>query len=231
MSISAPGGQQQVAVDLARVRLLRAFVHDRLAVEHAAALVGGDAAVVLQAGGLDRAMVDVDVRVEVPRAVGQEHAGHFGAAARPSRLTLTSRRASERAELRVPHHEAWRSRRRGLRSARCGRRARPGAAGGTRVRCAPAPSSMSSTALVKCSCAPSSTWSSSRRARLPGGHAHGDAGARKSRAGARGQQRELQDVVALLASRQWTAAAGRCVKCGIERCEAFGAAAGRGRSS
>ncbi len=36
-----------------------------------------------------------------------------------------------------------------------------------RVRCAPAPSSMSSTALVKCSCAPSSTWSISRRARLP----------------------------------------------------------------
>ena len=57
-------------------------------------------------------------------------------------------------------------------------------------------------------------------------HAHGDAGARKSRAGARGYQRQLHDVVAPLASRsgqQQRAGGKRCV----ERCEAFSAAAGK----
>ena len=53
-------------------------MHHGLAVEDAAALVGGDSAVILQARGLDRAMADVDVRVEVARTVGQENARDFG---------------------------------------------------------------------------------------------------------------------------------------------------------
>ncbi len=99
-------GQQQVAVDLARVRLLRADVHDRLAIEHAAALVGGDAAIVLQAGRIDGAVVDQDVRIEVARAVGEENPGDLAVRRAPIETDVGVEPCERCAELRVAHDEA-----------------------------------------------------------------------------------------------------------------------------
>ena len=58
-------GEQQVAARLARVGLLRARPDDDLAVEHAAATLAGDAAIVLVAGRVRGCVIDRRVRIQV----------------------------------------------------------------------------------------------------------------------------------------------------------------------
>ena len=95
-------GQQQVLVRQLRVAAVGAGADQDAAMERRAAAAGAEAAPEQVAARVARDVVDAQARVEVARAVGQQHAvGDAAARLSPCSATLSSWRDSARAEFQI----------------------------------------------------------------------------------------------------------------------------------